>query len=465
MLFINACLLALSTAMVSISPSEAALSATVDAFHKGRSCPAPREANSNVAPNKAAALAAVPSLGAGPGQQPGCTGDRFSEVKAGVRIPCLCPPSQEVFAEQFVLDFGADIKTDGSVASQQSNLRNAIVTLQNSFCCPAAAVTFNAQLESLAKGGAAPPPPPPAKAAPPPPPAANQSKAGQSIADRFRAGNSCPPPLPPAANPAPNMVAAFDAAPSLGAGPGSPPPCSGDRFSEVNPAVRIPCRCPPTQDDFSQQFVIDHGSEIKTDGSVASQQSNLRKAIVTLQNSFCCPAVSVTFNAQLKDLDSGKGAAKPAAAAPAPAANVAPPKNNNNNNNNNTSKNNQSIADRFRAGNSCPSALPPAAQGPANRAAALAAAPSLGAGPGQNPPCSGDRFSEINPAVRIPCRCPPTQKDFNEQFVIDHGSEIKTDGSKNSKRSNLEKAIVTLQRSFCCPAVSVNFSAQLKALD
>ncbi|KAJ3109600.1 hypothetical protein HDU96_007163 [Phlyctochytrium bullatum] len=455
------------------------LSATINLFHANRACPAPRPPNPNVAPNRAAALAAAPSLGAGPGQTPPCQGDRLSEVRQGIRIPCMCPPSQEVFNEQFVLDHGADIRTDGSVQSQQLNLEKAIVTLQNSFCCPAAAVTFNAQLTTLRNGGGAPkaapapapapapaqpkqnnnPPPPP----PPPPPAANNNGLSATI-NLFHANRACPAPRPPNPNAAPNRAAALAAAPSLGAGPGQSPPCQGDRLSEVRQGVRIPCMCPPSQDVFNEQFVLDHGADIRTDGSVQSQQLNLEKAIVTLQNSFCCPAAAVTFNAQLTTLRNGGGAPK---AAPAPAP--APTQQNNNPpppppppaaNNNGLS----ATINLFHANRACPAPRPPNPNAAPNRAAALAAAPSLGAGPGQTPPCQGDRLSEVRQGVRIPCMCPPSQEVFNEQFVLDHGADIRTDGSVQSRQLNLEKAIVTLQNSFCCPASAVTFNAQLTAL-
>ncbi|KAI8893728.1 hypothetical protein BC833DRAFT_624599 [Globomyces pollinis-pini] len=96
----------------------------------------------------------APKLGATPGlNDPVCqqnpNGDRISQVKAGVRIPCDCPPADRDFARQFAIDHGNRIKTDGSTESKKNNLRLAIQTLQGSFCCPAAAVTLNAQLASL----------------------------------------------------------------------------------------------------------------------------------------------------------------------------------------------------------------------------------------------------------------------------------------------------------------------------
>ncbi|KAJ3109890.1 hypothetical protein HDU96_007091 [Phlyctochytrium bullatum] len=437
-------LIALPSILAQFSP-------TITLFHANRSCPAPRLPNPIPAPDRAAALAAVPSIGAPAGQTPPCTGDRFSDVKPGVRIPCMCPPSQDVFNEQYVLDHGAEIKTDGSLASQRFNLERAIISLQNSFCCPAAAVTFNAQILALKNGGAALPPPPP-----PPPPAQTSTPSVptgfSSTITLFHANRSCPAPRLPNPIPAPDRAAALAAVPSIGAPGGQIPPCTGDRFSDVKPGVRIPCMCPPSQYVFNEQYLLDHGADIKTDGSLASQRSNLEKAIISLQNSFCCPGAAVTFNAQILALNNGGAAPPPPPLPPAQTTTPTAP------------TGFSSTITLFHANRSCPAPRLPNPIPAPDRAAALAAVPSIGAPAGQTPPYTGDRFSDVKPGVRIPCMCPPSQDVFNEQYVLDHGAEIKTDGSVASRRSNLEKAIISLQNSFCCPAAAVTFNAQLLTL-
>ncbi|KAJ3208137.1 hypothetical protein HDU67_007002 [Dinochytrium kinnereticum] len=461
--------------LLSISEAQQ-LSPTVIAFHQNRVCPPARLPSPNLPQDRAAALRAAPQLGAGPGLTPPCTGDRTSEVKEGLKIPCMCPPPQDVFAEQFVLDHGNAIRTDGSVASERLNIEKAIVTLQNSFCCPAGAVRLNAQLTALNGGRAAaparlPPPPPPAAPAPPAPappaPAPPASNGLSATANLFRQNRVCPSPVitTQRKNPASDRAAALRAAPQLGAGPGLTPPCTGDRDSAVRRGLKIPCSCPPPQDVFAEQFVVDHGANILTDGSVNSQKLNIEKAIVTLQESFCCPAGAVTLSDQLSSLNNGGGAAAPPPPPPPPAAPAppapappapAPP----------ASNGLSATANLFRQNRVCPRpVITTQRKNPASdRAAALRAAPQLGAGPGLTPPCTGDRDSEIRNGLKIPCSCPPPQDVFAEQFVVDHGANILTDGSRLSQRLNIEKAIVTLQESFCCPAGAVTLSGQLSAL-
>ncbi|KAJ2989470.1 hypothetical protein HDV02_004973 [Globomyces sp. JEL0801] len=128
--------------------------------------------------------------------------------------------------------------------------------------------------------------------------------AGNDPGAVFRAKRTCPAPNPPAPDADPALQAFC---PDLGASPGLQDPVCiasnglSDRTSSLKP-VKVPCDCPPAQADFARQFVIDHGSKIKTDNSNESKKNNIRLAIVTLQGGFCCPAASVTLNDQLLKL-------------------------------------------------------------------------------------------------------------------------------------------------------------------
>ncbi|KAJ3269412.1 hypothetical protein HDV01_001410, partial [Terramyces sp. JEL0728] len=175
-----------------------------------------------------------------------------------------------------------------------------IITLQRSFCCPAASVTLNAQLTAVQNGQApAANNPAPAPANPP-----AQSSSGQDPGAVFRAKRTCPAPLPASSSPDASRA---QFAPNLGASPGlQDPVCiqnpNGDRVSQVKAGVRVPCDCPPAQADFASQFAVDHGTAISTGNAKSDQVNNLQLGIITLQRSFCCPAGSVTLNAQLASL-------------------------------------------------------------------------------------------------------------------------------------------------------------------
>ncbi|KAJ3254981.1 hypothetical protein HK103_006683 [Boothiomyces macroporosus] len=277
----------------------------------------------------------------------------------------------------------------------------------------------------------------------------------------FRAKRVCPAPLAPSSSPDASRA---QFAPNLGASPGlQDPVCiknpNGDRLSQVKAGVRIPCDCPPAQSDFARQFAIDHGTAISTGNAKQDQINNLQLGIITLQRSFCCPAGSVTLNAQLTAVQNGQAAPAPAPAPPAnnPAPAPNPPA---------QSSNGQDPGAVFRAKRVCPAPLAPSSSPDASRAQF---APNLGASPGlQDPVCiknpNGDRLSQVKAGVRIPCDCPPAQSDFARQFAIDHGTAISTGNAKQDQINNLQLGIITLQRSFCCPAGSVTLNAQLASL-
>ena len=114
----------------------------------------------------------------------------------------------------------------------------------------------------------------------------------------IRAQRTCPAPLAPAAAPDASVAAL---APNLGAPAGlSDPVCqanpNGDHPSAVRPEVRVPCDCPPSQEDFNAQFAVDHGSDVPTGDAEADRTRRIELATITLQNSFCCPNAAVAFN-------------------------------------------------------------------------------------------------------------------------------------------------------------------------
>jgi hypothetical protein len=118
----------------------------------------------------------------------------------------------------------------------------------------------------------------------------------------FRAIRTCPDRLPPAENPDASVATL---APMLGAEPGlTQKACSGGTpthqlaYQSSVSGKEVPCDCPPAQTDFNNQFAQDHGRAVPLDGSVQSQIIRLNLAVITLQNSFCCPASSTTLASQ-----------------------------------------------------------------------------------------------------------------------------------------------------------------------
>ncbi|EIN12488.1 hypothetical protein PUNSTDRAFT_97244 [Punctularia strigosozonata HHB-11173 SS5] len=112
--------------------------------------------------------ALAPSLGFSSGVNPTGTGDCDGAVIGAngqpVKIPCSCPPAQDVYINALKANVAAghavnnpsiavSFPTDGSNASQAARIQAALVTLQNlngpGVGCPAASTTLSAQLKAV----------------------------------------------------------------------------------------------------------------------------------------------------------------------------------------------------------------------------------------------------------------------------------------------------------------------------
>jgi len=272
-------------------------------------------------------------------------------------------------------------------------------------------------------------------------------------------------------------------APDLGFQSGLNPTGTGDCDGAVNGAdgnpIKIPCACPPPQDQYIQSLIanVQAGFAVKnptvkvafpTDNSPASQSARITAALITLQDlngaGVGCPAVSTTLQAQQKAIASG------GTPAPAPASVIA------------------SSAAPPPASASAPA---PAASSPAanNVAGALDAAtiqslaPVLGFQSGVNPTGTGDCDGAVNGAdgkpIKVPCACPPAQDVYLQSLVanVQAGFAVKnptvkvafpTDNSPQSQSARITAALITLQdlngAGVGCPAVSTTLQAQQKAL-
>jgi len=150
-----------SAAAVSAPPAPAAAPATA---------PAPAAAPAAVSGAASAAQIAqlAPDLGFTAGQNPDGTGNCDGAVNGAnglpIKVPCACPPTQDVFIQHLVADAQAghavnnpsvsvQFPTDDSVASQLARVDTALVTLQNlngpGVGCPAVSTTLSAQQSAL----------------------------------------------------------------------------------------------------------------------------------------------------------------------------------------------------------------------------------------------------------------------------------------------------------------------------
>lgn len=270
-----------------------------------------------------------------------------------------------------------------------------------------------------------------------------------------------------------------DLVPQFGVTPNTNPTGTGDCDGIPNAQgvpIKIPCACPPDRDSFIQELnsnvaaghVLNNPSVLlsfPTDNSKASQLARINAAAVTLQNLHGpgqgCPVAATTFSAQQAAINA---APDPSAGAP-PAA--APP-----------------------AATPPPAAAPPA-PAPADNSASSGAltldqvsalAPPLGFQSGVNPTGTGDCDGAVNGAngqpIKVPCTCPPSQADFNQQLTnnANAGEAINnpsvkvsfpTGSSSADQVARIQAALVTLQNlngpGVGCPAVSTTLSAQLAA--
>ncbi|KAF8644406.1 hypothetical protein AX16_008467 [Volvariella volvacea WC 439] len=327
-------------------------------------------------------------------------------------------------------------------------MQTALVTLQNlegpGRGCPAASTTFLAQQRAI-QDGTAPPPP----VAPAPQPAPEPAPA------------PAPAPAPePAPAPAPgNNVVNPALIPEFGFQSGLNPTGTGDCDGAVNGAdgrpIKIPCKCPPSRDEFIRQvnanvaagFAVNNPSvrvSFPTDNSRESQLARMHTALVTLQNlegpGRGCPAASTTFLAQQKAIQDGT--APPPAVTPAPAP------------------------------------APQPAPAPGNNVVDPALVPDLGFQRGLNPTGTGDCDGAVNGAdgrpIKIPCACPPDRDEFIQSltanvaagFAVNNPSvrvTFPTDDSNASKAARIQASLVTLQNlqgpGRGCPAASTTLLA------
>ncbi|KAF7799444.1 hypothetical protein EIP86_010679 [Pleurotus ostreatoroseus] len=265
----------------------------------------------------------VPQFGIQAGVNPTGTGDCDGVPNAQgvpIKIPCACPPDRDSFIQELNANVAAghvlnnpsvqlSFPTDNSQASQSARLNAAAVTLQNLHGpgqgCPVAATTFSAQQAAINAGQD------PNSVAAPSPAAAAPAAASPAPAAAAPADNS-------ASSGALSQAQVSALAPPLGFQAGKNPTGTGDCDGAVNGAngqpIKVPCSCPPSQDEYIQQLTanVNAGQAVNnpsvkvsfpTGSSNADQAARIQAALVTIQNlngpGVGCPAVSTTLSAQL----------------------------------------------------------------------------------------------------------------------------------------------------------------------
>jgi hypothetical protein len=250
----------------------------------------------------------VPPFGITAGQNPDGTGNcdgTIGPTGKPILIPCACPPPEDVFLKSLNDNVNAghavnnpavkvSFPTDNSPASQIARIQAVLVSLQNlhgpGVGCPAASTTLLALQKSIQSGAAQSPAPPPAA----PAQSSSPSSSGVSNSD----------------------VAKL--APSLGFTSGKNPTGTGDCDGAVNgpngQPIKVPCSCPPSQDEFLSQLEANvaaghavHNPDVSVsyplDNSPASQRARIIASLITVQNlkgaGVGCPAASTTLSAQL----------------------------------------------------------------------------------------------------------------------------------------------------------------------
>jgi len=278
----------------------------------------------------------VPQFGWEANVNPTGTGDCDGAVLGSngqpIKVPCACPPDRDSFIQSLNANVNAghavnnpsvavSFPTDGSQQSQSARIETALVTLQNLHGpgqgCPAASTTFVAQQNAIAAGGN----PSTVVAAASSIDAAALATAAAAPASTPAAAPAPAPAAPSAAPAAANggAVNVASLAPPLGFQSGVNPTGTGDCDGAVNGAdgkpIKVPCACPPSQDEYIQQLQanVNAGHAVNnpsvavsfpTDSSPASQAARIEAALVTIQNlngpGQGCPAASTTLSAQLK---------------------------------------------------------------------------------------------------------------------------------------------------------------------
>jgi len=275
------------------------------------------------APDATTITQLAPPLGFQSGINPTGTGDCDGAIDGAdgkpIKIPCSCPPSQDVYISQLIANVDAGMAlnnptvlvsfpTGDSKAEKSARLNAASITLQNlngpGKGCPVVSTTFPLQQKAIDAETDVASTPSPSVNEPPPSPTpsvpvnANGSNNGPLDADTIRS-----------------------LAPDLGFESGINPTGTGDCDGAVNGAdgkpIKIPCSCPPPQDVYLDALVknVQAGIAVNnpsvavafpTDNSNQSQSTRITAALITLQNlngpGKGCPAVSTTLQARQKAL-------------------------------------------------------------------------------------------------------------------------------------------------------------------
>jgi len=274
----------------------------------------------NGAPDGATITRLAPPLGFQSGINPTGTGDCDGAIDGPdgkpIKIPCSCPPSQNVYISQLIANVQAgrainnptvlvSFPTGDSKADKSARLNAASVTLQNlngpGKGCPVVSTTFPLQQQAI--------------------------NAGTDLVSTSSSLSVNKPTPSPALGTPVNVNGSLDAAtirtlaPALGFQSGMNPTGTGDCDGAVNGAngkpIKIPCSCPPSQNVYLDALVrnVQAGMAVNnpsvkvtfpTDNSNQSQSTRINAALITLQNldgpGKGCPAVSTTLLAQQRAL-------------------------------------------------------------------------------------------------------------------------------------------------------------------
>lgn len=250
--------------------------------------------------------ALVPPFGITPDTNPDGNGNCDGVVVNGkpVLIPCSCPPDETSFLQSLNANVAAGhavnnpsvpvtFPTDDSTNSQIARIQSVLVSLQNlrgpGVGCPASSTNLLAKLKALQSGDSA---PAPASSTSVPAPAAS------SLASESSSIASLAPPL------------GFQS----GVNPTGTGDCDGAVKDANGQAIKVPCSCPPSQDEYISQLTANAAAghainnpsvslSFPTDNSAASQRERIIAALITIQNlngpGVGCPAASTTLSAQL----------------------------------------------------------------------------------------------------------------------------------------------------------------------
>ncbi|KAH7103613.1 hypothetical protein BKA62DRAFT_615853 [Auriculariales sp. MPI-PUGE-AT-0066] len=277
-------------------------------------------------------------------------------------------------------------------------------------------------------------------------------------------------------------------APLFGIKAGVNPTGSGDCDGVVGPngePIRIPCQCPPNRKDFIKSLVknirVGHVLNNPTvslayplDGSKAAKQARLNAAAVTLQNlegeGKGCPIAATTWKKLGQAIEDGTDDNSTDSPPPTSSSTVQSSP---------SSGPNPPTTAPGDTSSDLPSPTTPPSD---NQVARLA--PPLGWKSGINPTgtgnCDGAVKDHNGQPIQVPCSCPPSEAVYISALRenVRAGKAVNnptvpvafpTDDSRDSKRTRIQAAIVTIQNlhgiGIGCPAVSTTLGKQLNALD